>query len=175
MGIENVVHTVPGVAGFWLRDHRVAGVLLPDDQAIIRGPRQAGAGANAMIDDRRHTLFIEEGATGKDARIGVTRRWCQSRGMILPVQQIGTGGVPPAVPAVGQIRILEDVEQVVATPPPDGTVGVEGYRRSFRRQKVPARGVWVVGNDVGDGPYVLLHGHWRLLAGEWCSATGGPS
>ena len=50
---------------------------------------------------------------------------------VLPMEQVGAAGVAPAVPAMGQAGILVDVEEVVAPPPENGPVGIEGPADSF--------------------------------------------
>ena len=126
MGVEHVVDAPAGRSLPWLRNYRIVRTLAPVDQVVVAWERQAGPGADPVVDERGPALSVEEGAAAEDAHLRIPLGRFQGRGMEGPVHQVGAAGVAPAVPAVRQAGILEDVEEVVAPPPENGPIGVEG-------------------------------------------------
>ena len=73
--------------------------------------------------------------------------------MMPPMHQVNTGDVPPAVAAMRQIAVLEDIHKVVLAPPVDTAIWVKGHGKSF----------WH--NEMIDGPVRVFQKFGSQLAG----------
>ncbi len=116
-GVEDPVGTAV-VPGFLQGDDGVAGDFLPIQQQRVRGDSGHIASPGAVVkgDD---AVLLGQGAAAVaaplDARV-------QGQGQILPVDQVGTGGVAPVLaPVLGRIGL---VKKVVAALPIAEPVGV---------------------------------------------------
>ena len=138
VGVEHIVDPPTGSPRLRLGNHRIVRALPPANQFVVTGGRQAGPGADPVVDEHRPALLVEEGAAAEDAHLRVPFGRFQGRGMDGPVQEIGAAGVAPAVPAMRQTRILEDIEEVVPPPPEYGPVGIEGPAIPFGCSEVIA-------------------------------------
>jgi hypothetical protein len=96
-------------------------------QLVVQGHRHRIALAHLVIAHGRTAVLVEKAVAAEHARN-------QARRMVPPVEQVGAGNVSPVVPA----RVLEDVEQVVASLPEDRPVGIERHTASFRSHEVVA-------------------------------------
>ena len=106
--------------------------FLPFVQFVVHGDGHRIALADLVIAHGRAAVLVDEAVAAEHAGN-------QSGRMVPPMEQVGAGDVSPVMPA----RVLEDVEQMVAPLPEDGSVRIERHAASFRRDEVIARPIGI--------------------------------
>ena len=183
-GIAPLVHLQRAV--ILQRDHRIARVLLPDDQLVIgrQGhPLFRIALADARVEQARPAVGSGDRSAGEHVLLALFQRGPQRDRQVLPVHQVAAARVPPVhVAPRGSVRV-ELVEEVVPALIEDGAVGI--VVPVGRRMEMVDRTVGV-GLGLPDGRGHRLHRlphsglslrAWERCAGRECAccADAGKS
>ncbi len=88
-GIKNVVHSVAAFALLGRFDHRIARVLFPTDEQVVPAGGETRAVRHTVVDERRHALLVDEGASAETSvPVRTTRSRRERDGVMHPVHQI---------------------------------------------------------------------------------------
>ena len=114
------------------RRDRICRQLLPVIEIVIERNCERITLPHLVIANGRHPVFIEKA-------VATVHTLNQSRGVVTPVAQIGTGHMPPMIGFLAEALVLKDVKKVVTALPKNGAVGIERHGDALGCNKVIPR------------------------------------